>query len=280
MLGGNLYLIDMVNIISSAKFYTLTALLLLPAITANADTVYQEGKTVEIMGTEMGAQVSASTTGAQQSATALSLQSLGTMLQAFFALTNPPNTIDGVTYTEVYSFGKRVFTDSRYLTFENGELRAGLAPTQIRVPVITYPIGPLTVNVDGGVRFQANLTARNATNISFPIEFSEPGLQLSAVAAGAGFVEGYASLFVVRGGVGGQLDLIDAKLDINTRFSLETQKTLLTVSAIVEFLKGRIYAFLDVGLSIFGGWKRLIDKDLYNWNGYCFSTDNLRCPAQ
>lgn len=271
----------MVNSIRSLPLYTVATFLFtgfsLPAL---ADPVYQQAKTIEVLGAEMGAEVVATTTGAQQSATAVSLQSLGTVLQALFAITNPPNTIDGVTYTEVYSFGKRVFADSRYITFENGELMAGIAPTQIRVPIVVYPVGPLTVNVDGGVRFLANITARNATNISFPIQYSEPGLQLSAAAMGAGFVEGYASLFVVRGGVGGQLDLIDAKLDVNTRFSLETKETLVSVSAIVEFLKGRIYSFVDVGLSIFGGWKRLIDEDLYNWNGYCYSTDNLRCPAE
>lgn len=262
-----------------SRFLTALALLSFP-LSGLAETVYEQGKTVEVMGTEMGAQATSTKTGSQQSATALSLTALGSTLGAFFALTNPPNTIDGVTYTEVYSFGKRVFTDSRYFSIDGGEIRAGLAPTQVRVPVIMYPIGPITLQVDGGARFQANLSARNATNISFPIQYSEPGIQLSANASGAGFVEGYASLFVVRGGVGGQLDLIDAKLNVNTRFSLETKETLVTVSAIVEFLKGRLYAFLDVGFAILGGWKRLIDKNLYSWTGYCFATDNLRCPSK
>lgn len=257
----------------------LSSLLLLSSTgTALASgTVYQEGKAVKVLGSEMGAQVSTSTTGAQQVASALSLTSLGTVLQAFFALTNPPNTIDGVTYTEVYSFGKRVFSGSQYLHSEGGQLVVGLAPTQIRVPFLVYPVGPLTVRVDGGARFQANLTIANMTNISFPIKYSEPGLQLSAVAAAAGYVEGYAKFLVVRGGVGGQLDLIDASLDVNSRYSLEHKEALVSVSAIAEFLKGRIYAFLDVGLI---GWKRLIDEDLYSWKGYCVATANKQCPAK
>jgi hypothetical protein len=272
-------LIYMVKIMRTRSFFSLLLFLLCLPMPISASTVYHEGKAVQVLGTEMGAEVTTTTTGAQQSVTAFSLSSLGTLVQALFAITNPPNTIDGITYTEVYSFGKRVFTDSRYLSFEGGELRVGLAPVQVRVPFVVYPVGPLTLHVDGGVRFHANLSARNMTNISIPIKYSEPGLQLSASALGAGFVEGYAAFFVIRGGVGGQLDLVDARLDVNTRFSLETKETLVTVAAIVHFLKGRIYAFLDAGFFFFGGWKRLIDHNLYKWHGYCFATKNLRCPG-
>lgn len=257
----------------------LSFTLALPVAGYANGTVYEAEKKVKVLGTEMGAKVEAGTTATNQAESAVKLTSLGTVLDALFALTNPPNTIDGVTYTEVYSFGKRVFADSRYLHVNGTQLSVGLAPTQVRVPFVMYPIGPATLQIDGGARFQANLSLNNMTNISFPIEYSEPGLQLSAVAGAAGFVEGYVKLFMLRGGAGGQIDLVDARLDVNTKFNIEEKKTLVTVTAIAEFLKGRIYAFVDI-FGIFGwGWKRIIDKDLYSWHGYCFATEDLQCPA-
>lgn len=237
-----------------------------------------EEKEVEVLGTEMGGKVTVTNLPGQASGTYFTLKSLGTAMRALFALTSPPNTIDGVTYTEVYSFGKRIFSNSHYFYTDGAQFSVGLAPTQVRVPIVVYPVGPVTVHVDGGARFQANLSAKNMTTISFPIQYSEPGIQLSAKAAAAGFVEGYASIVVLRGGVGGQLDLVDANLDVNSKFSLEGKETVITVSAMVHFLKGRLYAFLDLGL--FGwGMKRLIDHDLYTWNGYCFAAGEGRCPA-
>lgn len=258
----------------------LSVLLAAPSPLEASDTVYEAGKSVEVLGTEMGGKVQTTTTATNQVASAVTLTSLGTVMQALFSLTNPPNTINGTTYTEVYSFGKRVFSGASYSTTNNGQISVGLAPTQVRVPFVAYPIGPVMLEVDGGARFQANLTMNNMTNISIPIQYSEPGLQLSAKAGAAGFVEGYAKLFVVRGGVGGQLDLVDAQLDVNTKYNLEENKVSVTVAGIAQFLKGRIYAFADI-LGIFSwGWKRLIDHDLYNWNGYCYATENMQCPGR
>jgi hypothetical protein len=258
----------------------MSSLLLLwvPFTAWASGTVYESEKKVEILGTEMGAKLSTSTSSTNQVSSALSVTSLGSVMQALFALTNPPNTIDGVTYTEVYSFGKRVFSDRGYIYTNGAQLSVGIAPTQVRVPFVVYPVGPVTLEVDGGARFQANLSLSNMTNISFPIQYSEPGFQLSAVAGAAGFVEGYAKLFILRGGVGGQLDLVDAHLDVNSKYNLEEQKVFVQVSAIAEFLKGRIYAFVDVFGIFSWGWKRLIDKNLYDWKGYCVATENIQCP--
>src|SRR5690606_13827448 len=97
------------------KLATYCLLLGLPASGFASGTVYEAEKKVEVLGAEMGAKAQTVITPAEQVASAVSVSTLGTALQALFALTNPPNTIDGVTYTEVYSFGKRIFADSRYL---------------------------------------------------------------------------------------------------------------------------------------------------------------------
>lgn len=275
-----LYLIYMINIKPVLKILSQSSLLLLalPFAPLEAAVAYQAGKAVGVMGSTIGADVSAGTNATQDTVTAVGVNSLGRVFEALYAITNPPNTINGVTYTEVFSFGKRVFADSKYVSSEGGVLRVGLAPTQVRVPVVMYPVGPVVLEVDGGVRFQANLALENSTTISIPIQYSEPGMRLSAVAAGAGFVEGYASILVLRAGVGGQVDLVDARLDVNSRYLVDTKQTTVDVSGIAEFLKGRFYAFLDL-MGILGFQNtRIIDENIYDWKGYCTATGNRKCP--
>jgi hypothetical protein len=253
-------------------------LLALPFAPTEAATTYQAGKAVKVLGSQMGAEVNAGTTGAQQTTAAVSINSLGTVFDALFAVTNPPNTFDGTTYNEVYSFGKRVFADAFSVSSDGATLRVGLAPTQVKVPFIVYPVGPVILDVSGGARFQANLTLENATTISIPIQYSEPGMKLSALASASGFVQGEASAVFISAGVGGQVDLVDAKLDVHSRYLMETKETTVDVAAIAQFLKGRIYAFVDL-MGIFGlGETRIVDKNLYSWKGYCVAAGNKKCP--
>jgi hypothetical protein len=257
----------------------LTLLLFLPLHASAAGMVYAQSQTTEVLGTTMGAALDTSISSTKSVLTTTNLISLGTALNALSTLTSPPNTINGTSYTEVYSFGRRVFADASYLKMQNGGLLVGLAPTEIRVPAVMYPVGPMILRIDGGARFQANLTLNNATEISIPLQYSAPGVQLSAVASAAGFVEGYSQLVVLRGGVGGQIDLLDSKMSIATRFQIDGSDPVVLVSAIASFLNGRIYAFVDVfGIFEFG-WKRLIDKELYQRNGYCFAYGAMQCPG-
>jgi hypothetical protein len=243
---------------------------------------FSHSKGTQVLGRELSAGLEAGNPADTKNAqTKAKVTILGVALQALSALVSPPNTIGGTTYTEVYSFGKRVFTEST-VSEENGILKyhVGLSPTEIRVPAVVYPVGPVLLQIDGGARFQANVTIQNSTEISIPIQYSNFAAQISAIAAAAGFIEGYAKFFVLRAGVGGQLDLIDARADVNVRYTMGEPKPLVLVSAMAEFLKGRIYAFVDIfGLFKFG-WRRLLDHDFYKWNGYCFATDNLTCPKK
>jgi hypothetical protein len=198
--------------------------------------------------------------------------------QALTASVQPANTIGGTTYAEVYSFGKRVFSQS-VSAEQNGMLRfrAGISPTEMRIPAFMYAVGPMLLQIDAGARFQANVQAQITPEIAFPLEFANFSVNLQAVANAAAFIEGYAKLLIIRAGVGGQLDLIDAHGEVDARFT-PGEKPLVLISAMVQFLKGRLYAFFDLFWLSASGWKRLWDYDLYNWNGYCFATSNLTCP--
>jgi hypothetical protein len=223
--------------------------------------------------------VAPATETTQQVLTTVVLDILGAAMQALSASESPPNTINGTTYTEFYSFGKRVFSQSAILNFNgNAGFEVGLAPAEIRVPLIIYPIGPVALEIDGGARFQADLQGQTITNIGIPISLSQLGIQLQAVADGAGFIEGYANLLVVRAGVGGQVNLVDAQANLNAEFSFNGIAPYAYVNAMVDFLSGNFYAFLDYFDVLALGWKRLLNYNLYSWNGYCFATETSLCP--
>lgn len=216
-------------------------------------------------------------TGTQQVVSTVILDILGAGLQALSALASPDNTINGTTYTEFYSFGKRVFSQDAFVNFNgNVNFSVGLAPAEIRVPLVIYPVGPVVVQIDGGARFQADVQGQLVPNLVIPLSLASIGIDLQAVADGAGFIEGYANLLVVRAGVGGQVDLVDAQANLNTRISFDGSPPYAGIDAMVTFLSGQFYAFLDL-FELFG-YKRLLDYPLYSWNGYCFDTGGMVCP--
>jgi hypothetical protein len=217
-------------------------------------------------------------TGNDQVLSEILLDILGIGLQALKGFTSPDNTINGTTYTEYDSFGKTVFSQDAILNYANGSFSVGLAPAEIRVPVLVYPVGPVVVEIDGGARFQADLQGQLIPNFGIPITLSSLGVQVQAVADGAGFVEGYADLFIVRAGVGGQVNLVDAQADLNASVNFNGTAPFFKLDAMVTFLSGDLYAFLDV-FDLFG-YKRILDYSLYSWNGYCYATGNLLCPQQ
>jgi hypothetical protein len=196
--------------------------------------------------------------------------------------TDSCTSIGGVSYTTVYSFNKALLGNAWYIKSSGyNEVSIGLAPIEVRIPFVLYAIGPLTLNVAPGVRFLADITATLTPILQLPdVKNSQLGVELTAKALAAGFVEAYASLIIIRGGVGGQVDLIDGHLDINGQIFFNGVKPVVLTNGIVQFFNGRIYAFLDVFGFLSFGWKRLIDHNLYSWNAICYSMGYLTCPAK
>ncbi|MGZ3711707.1 MAG: hypothetical protein ACXVBE_08125, partial [Bdellovibrionota bacterium] len=214
------------------SFLTAAVLLLseLPAYSADTtDTNMFEGtRQTQVLGKEMSGTFAAGVpTNTTVVKTKAKITVLGVVMQALMASIAPANTIDGKTYTEVYSFGKRVFSNSTSVESGMLKFRAGISPTEVRIPVYAYPVGPLLLQIDGGARFEANVTIQNSTEIAIPLKFANFAVDLQAVAAAAGFIEGYAKLLIVRAGVGGQLNLIDAHASVNARFTPATKPLVL-----------------------------------------------------
>jgi hypothetical protein len=268
------------------KRLVLLALLLLPSTTAfAADSYVTQSYSSKTLGKTTSASVSGGNPAATQTVEAnANVTLIGKSLNALNARTESPDSLEigSTSYTTVYSFGKAVF--AKAFTISSGgynNVKLGLAPTEIRVPFVIYPVGPLTLNVGGGVRFQANLDATlTPTLVLNDLKSSELQVQLMALAEAGGFVEAYAALLIIRGGVGGQVDLLDGHLDVNGKVAFNGDKPTMFINGIVKFFNGRFYAFLDIFGFLKLGWKRLIDHNLYSWNGICYSMGNLQCPAK
>ncbi|MGZ3652717.1 MAG: hypothetical protein ACXVB9_17000 [Bdellovibrionota bacterium] len=263
---------------------SMTTGLSVPAFGAADGSYVSRSYSQQTLGSTTGAELAGGNPAATQTMeTNANVTMIGKSLNALNARVEPPSSIDigGTTYTTVYSFGKALLNDAWFIKsggYNNVEL--GLAPTEVRIPFVLYAIGPLMLDVAPGVRFQADLSATITPTIAIPLSGSALGVQLSAQALAAGFVEAYASIVIVRGGVGGQVDLIDGHLDVNGNISFNGNKPVVFVNGIVQFFNGRFYAFLDIFGFLTVGWKRLIDKDIYTWNGFCASMGYLQCPAK
>ncbi len=248
---------------------------------SDSSGLFQESKSVKILGRNVGGSFTTGTAeDTQQMQASASVTVLGKPLQPLQAFVNPPMNIGDTTYVEYYSFGSRVFHESYYYSHDGIlAMKAGIIPTEVRVPIFKYPVGPVVVGIDGGARFQANIEAALTPTIMYPADQSTLEAKLTAAASASGFVEGSAKLLFMRIGLGGELSLVNAKADVDSLFFFNGRQTVTQLGAFAAFLKGKLFSFFDL-FSIFQlGWSRVSENDYYRNKGYCVSKGNLQCPA-
>lgn len=192
-------------------------------------------------------------------------------------------TSDGKIETknnELYVNGIKLWTGNGNL--ENGTLtyQGSVAPTQIAMPVFSYTVGPLVLEVSGGVEFEASMDAKLASPLlnsdlsTLPTADTLVDASLNNHATASGFVEGRARVLIVQAGVGGRVNIIDGIASVNATIPMldPTQPTL-SYDGKLQVMNGKIYAFVDYRK--LGGWKRWKNFDLYSWNGYCWALSNV-----
>lgn len=236
---------------------------------------------MKVLGRDVGGSLTLGTApDTQQMQTTTDVTVLGKTLQPLQAFVNPPMNIGDTTYVEYYSFGSRVFHESYFYSHDGVlSMKAGLIPTEVRVPIVQYPVGPLVVGIEGGARFQANIETTLTPTIMFPAHQSTLEVKLAANASAAGFIEGSAKLLFLRAGVGGELSLIDAQANVDSLFFFDGQKPVTQFGAIAKFLQGKIFSFFDL-FNIFQlGWSRFSENDFYRNKGFCVAGGSLQCPA-
>jgi hypothetical protein len=178
--------------------------------------------------------------------------------------------------TDLYIGGTKIWTGT--LTEKNGSLvyTGGVAPTQIPFTLFVYPVGPLLLEVDAGVDFEGNISASLIPGFSYPLQDSELDAKLAASVSAGAFLDGYASLWLIRAGVGGTVNIIDGSIGVSGRLLMNGQAPTGSGTGSVQMLNGEFYGFVDTDL-LFGNWSRIYTKDFYSWAGYCFSFEGKGC---
>ncbi len=191
--------------------------------------------------------------------------------------TPAPGTID-LARTDLYIGGTRIWAGD--LTFQKGGLvySGGVAPTQIPFPILAYPLGPLMLEVDAGVEFEGDIQAALTPGLSYPLTDSSLDATLQAKLGAAGFIEGYGSIWLVRGGVEGRVDLIQGSTGIDAHLFMNGTKPIGTYLGKVVLLSGDVFGFVDTKL-FFGKWNRILKKDFFKWKGLCYAFQAESCAT-
>ncbi len=193
----------------------------------------------------------------------------------------PSPTPSGIelAQTNLYVHGIRVWTGD--LRFDKGSLvyQGGIAPTQIPFPLFVYPLGPLLLRVDAGIEFEGLLDASLTPGVSIPISDSTLQAKLEAKIGAAAFIQGYGSLYLVRGGVGGRVQVVEGSTGVEANLYFNGAKPTAAYLGKIVFLKGALYGFVDTNL-LFGRWTRVLSKDFFSWPGKCFAFGAESCAIQ
>lgn len=244
------------------------------------DSLFQQSQSTDLLGQRVGG---AFETGAVSSSHQLVHNStvtlLGKDLNPIQVIVTPPSSADATGEIDIYSFGKKIYSHSGDINGNVLSKTVSIPPIEASVPFVTYPVGPVLLQINGGAGFQADLKAALGVsgNILHPsVQTVDASITGKGVADG--FVSGTATLVAVRAGVEGELDLVDAQAQAKVTYLLSDLSTYSrSLSAMVQFLNGRVYGFASV---LNGTWKKIISKDFYKWNGTCYAVGDKACPTK
>ena len=142
-------------------------------------------------------------------------------------------------------------------------------PLSSNITVLAVPVGPLMITVNGGFSLKAGLDATISPTIYNPIQNSLIQMHIEPQIQALAFAEGGVTLLILRGGVGGEVTLIDADLQLDSSLYLGSKPSTFKASGFVDFLSGRFYAFADYFNPLRFKWSKLLKHSLYEWKGLC-----------
>lgn len=177
------------------------------------------------------------------------------------------NLLEGES--DFYWGGFRVWSSKP--TFKDGafQISAGLPTVSMRAPILGVPIGPITLRVDAGVNAEAEVNLKLSPLISLPIQFTSIRGELGPKVSASGFLEGYAKWLILRGGIGGELELIRANAKVIGQVGFSGIPPVFSFDGYISLLAGKIYAFVDYFHALKWKWKRAIQPVIANWKGKC-----------
>lgn len=185
---------------------------------------------------------------------------------------------------ELYVNGIKVWTGGGSLQDGTAEYSGSVAPTQINMPVFSYTVGPVVLEVDAGVAFEAAMNAKLYSPVlkpdlsTLPMEETLVDTSLNTHVVASGYVEGLARVLIVQVGVGGSVNIIDGNAAVAASVPLfDPTHPALSYDGKLQVMNGKIYGFIDYRK--IGGWKRLSNFNLYSWNGLCWAMGEQSCST-
>ena len=166
------------------------------------------------------------------------------------------------------------------LRFDQGALRysGAIPPVRIPFPVLMYPLGPVLLRLDVGMELDGKLEASLTPGLSVPVTDSSIEAKLSGDLAASGYAEGYGSLYLVRAGIEGRVDLIEGDAGVASMMYLNQSKPRTDYFGRAVFMKGDIEGFVDAHVPLLS-WRRILSKIFFSWPGRCFAFGADSCTA-
>jgi hypothetical protein len=179
--------------------------------------------------------------------------------------------------TGLYVRGIRVWSGSVPVG-EGMVYRGSIAPTRIDFPILSYPLGPIYLQLTGGLEFSGNLEAslQPMDPVTDPASALRAGAQ--ATLASSAFVEGAGRAVLVRGGLNGQVTLVDGRVGAQAEIPTSGESPRIGYLGKANLLSGEVAGHVDAR-SFFGGWNRVFSRTFFRWPGKCISFGAESCQT-
>ncbi|MCR9142785.1 MAG: hypothetical protein NXI24_11080 [bacterium] len=142
---------------------------------------------------------------------------------------------------------------------------------------VRFMVGPVPFSI----RFGASGGFGVEPKFGFDVKKLGVSAELKPSASASAFAEGGPSIYVLRGGVGVSLMLINGSAGVKAALEVLGAKafTFKFVSG-VKAMQGRVYAFVDRRKRyLWGKWKRWINKTLYQTGALTWNRDQTICKV-
>lgn len=138
---------------------------------------------------------------------------------------------------------------------------------------VRFMVGPVPFSI----RFGASGSFEAKPKFGFKVLGATA--ELMPKASASAYAEGGPSIYVLRGGVGVALTLLEGAAGVKAAIDvLKTKDFTIKLVSEVKAMKGRVYAFVDRRKHyLWGKWRRWINKTLYETSGLTWNTDKTLC---
>ena len=189
---------------------------------------------------------------------------------------DPLAALIGNTHHDFYVGGIKIYSET--LTATNGSVvyTGTVPPGQLAVPVFAYVVGPLVLEVDAGLSYEAGIVGKLTPTLSIPLTDSSVSASIDTSAAAAGFVEGLARFLIVQAGIGGSVNILQGDANVAAQVFFQGSAPKLTYGGKLSVLSGKIFGFVDYK-RLFGDWKRIYTYNFYQWPGKCWAMGATTC---